>query len=214
MTQRIKAMLVVSQATARADYRAFLSGNARVEVMAEAERGEDACRVSPGIDPDVVVMELALPGSGGLAALRRVAKRFSGGRILALIDPGQVAWAARALRMGVGGCAARDGRAWLEAVDQLAAGRKYLEPRIARSLALRSVERAGKDDSAIDALSPSEFDVFCLLAQGHALAEAAAELRISQRTVANYAALLKSKLKLHSIQEMGSLADEYGLSQG
>ncbi len=215
MNPKIKVMLVDDQEAVRAGYRGLLSGSENIEVVAEAERGEDACLAHPEVKPNVVVMELTLPGTGGLSAVRRVVNQYSPARVLILSVHDEIAYVSRALLAGARGYMTKNcpPELLIEAVAKVALGQKYLEPRIAHKLALHRLERA-EAHSALDALSPREFDVFSLFARGYSIQEVAEELRLGHKTAANYATLLKGKLKLGGYEDMARLADRYGLQGG
>ena len=212
MNRKITVMLVDDHAVVRAGYRLLLSQSSQIEIVREAERGEEACQFYAECQPDVVVMDLSMPGMGGLAAIRRIRARDPEARILAFSIHDETVYAERALEAGASGyimksCAPE---ILVEAVLAVARDERYIEREIAQRLVLK--KGAGPDASAnLQTLSAREFDVFCLLAQGRTPREIALELRLSYKTASNYSTLIKSKLGVNTTAEMARLALQQGI---
>ena len=212
MNRKITVMLVDDHAVVRAGYRLLLSQSSQIEIVREAERGEEACQFYAECQPDVVVMDLSMPGMGGLAAIRRIRARDPEASILAFSIHDETVYAERALEAGASGyimksCAPE---ILVEAVLAVARNERYIEREIAQRLALKKV--SGLDASAnLQTLSAREFDVFCLLAQGRTPREIALELRLSYKTASNYSTLIKSKLGVNTTAEMARLALQQGI---
>ncbi len=212
MNRKITVMLVDDHAVVRAGYRLLLSQSSQIEIVREAERGEEACQFYAECQPDVVVMDLSMPGMGGLAAIRRIRARDPEARILAFSIHDETVYAERALEAGASGyimksCAPE---ILVEAVLAVARDERYIEREIAQRLVLK--KGAGLDASAnLQTLSAREFDVFCLLAQGRTPREIALELRLSYKTASNYSTLIKSKLGVNTTAEMARLALQQGI---
>ena len=211
MTRPISVMLVDDHAVVRAGYRLLLSQCEGIRVVCEAERGEEACQLYVLHRPEVVVMDLSLPGIGGLAAVRRLIGRDAGARILMFSIHDEPAYVVRALEAGAKGYITKScaPEILVEAVERVARGDRYLEPNIAQQLALQAANRSGA--ASLNSLSAREFDVFCLLAKGYTTREVAAELRLGYKTVANYTTLIKAKLNVHTTADMARLAYRHGL---
>jgi DNA-binding NarL/FixJ family response regulator len=211
MNPRIKVMLVDDHAVVRAGYRLLLSQSDDIEVVREAGCGEEACQYYAECRPDVIVMDLSLPGIGGLAAIRRICARDPRAAILAFSIHDELVYVMRALEAGAKGYLTKScaPEILVEATIRVAGGESYLEPEIARRLARQSI--AGSIAAALNALSAREFDVFCLLARGHTTREVAEELRLSCKTAANYATIIKTKLEVHTTADMARIAYQHGL---
>jgi two-component system invasion response regulator UvrY len=212
MNRKITVMLVDDHAVVRAGYRLLLSLSKHIEIIREAERGEEACQYYAECRPDVVVMDLSMPGIGGLAAIRRIRARDPGARILAFSIHDESVYARRALEAGATGYITKScaPEILVEAVLAVARNEHYVERDIAQRLALQKIE--GLDAAAnLQTLSAREFDVFCLLAQGRTPREIAEELRLSSKTTANYSTLIKSKLGVNTSAEMARLALQQGI---
>ena len=212
MKPKITVMLVDDHAVVRGGYRLFLSRTGNIDVVCEASRGEEACQLYQDYRPDVTVMDLNLPGIGGLAALRRIIGRDPAAKTLMFSIHDELVYVARALEAGAKGYITKScaPEMLVEAVARVAAGDTFLEPEIAQKLAFQSVAR-NDAGAALNSLSAREFDVFRLLAEGLSTREAAEELQLSVKTVSNYASLIKDKLSVTSSVDLARLAYRFGV---
>lgn len=212
MSAAISVMLVDDHAVVRAGYRLLLANAGRIEVVGEAARGEEACQLFLDRRPDVVVMDLNLPGIGGLAALRRIKGRDATAKVLVFSIHDELVYVTRALEAGASGYLSKScaPEILVEAVVRIAAGEVYVEPVLARRLADQSLARSHAE-RMLGRLSSREFDVFRLLARGLTTRETAEELRLSHKTVANYASIIKDKLEVATTVELARLAYRLGL---
>jgi two-component system, NarL family, invasion response regulator UvrY len=208
----ISVILVDDHAVVRAGYRLLLSQAADITVVGEAERGEEACQKFFALRPDVLVMDLSLPGIGGLAAIRRICNRDARARILAFSIHDEPVYISRTLEAGAKGYLSKScpPDILVEAVRRVAAAEIYIEPALAQRLAIQNYSGADVSPS-LEHLSAREFDVFCLLAKGHTTREVAEELRMGYKTAANYATAIKSKLGVNTTAEMARLAYQCGI---
>jgi DNA-binding NarL/FixJ family response regulator len=190
----------------------LISQTPEIEVICEAERGEEACKYYLDHRPTITVMDLNLPGIGGLDALRRICGRDPSAKLLVFSIHDELVYVARALEAGAKGYITKSCAPELlvDAVLSIARGETFLEPGIAQKLAFQSVSRNDRI-TALDSLSAREFDVFCLLAKGYTAREAADELRLSNKTVSNYATAIKDKLHVNTVAELARLAYQHGL---
>ena len=213
MTLR-RVMLVDDHAVVRAGYRLLLSQTPEIAVIAEAETGEEACDRYWRHRPDVVVMDINLPGIGGLAAIRRILTRDPEARVLVFSIHDEPVYVSRALEAGALGYLSKScpPEMLVEAVTHTAAGRPFLEPGIARLLKAPPEHEAGT--APLERLTPREFDILCRLARGLSSRETAEELRLSAKTVANYVTAIKEKLNVNTTGELVRLAYQTGLVAG
>lgn len=190
----IRVLLADDHAVVRMGFRLLLQAQADVSVVAEAESGEEACRLFSEHEPDVLVMDLAMPGMGGLEALRRIRSRHPGAQVLALSAHDDLIHARRTLQEGALGFLSKRSapEALLDAVATVAAGRRYLEGALAQKLALSEFE--GCAASPVEQLSEREFAVFLRLAGGATVAKIAQELKVSPSTVGTHLYNIKQKL--------------------
>ena len=207
----IRVLLVDDHAVVRTGFRLLLQSLAEVEVVAEAESGEVACQRYLELAPDVVVMDLAMPGMGGLEALRRIRARDPQARILALSAHDDPVHARRALREGALGFLSKRSapEALVEAVTTVGAGRRYIDMRLAQKLALAEIEGAARPP--IERLSEREFEVFMRLARGATVQKIAEDLNLSASTVGTHLYNIKQKLEVTNQSELTLLAIRHGI---
>lgn len=210
--KKIKVLLVDDHAVVRAGYRMLLQGTDVVEIVAEAESGEMACKYYVDMSPDVVVMDLSLPGMGGLEAIRRIIARDSAACILVFSMHEETIFVEQALNAGAKGYITKSAapKTLIDAIKELAAGKQFLDAEIAQRLAF---QKTRDKDMPFSMLSTREFGIFCLLAEGHNTSEIAKRLSLSYKTVANYSTQIKSKLNVNTIAEITRLAIRHNIVQ-
>ena len=207
----IRVLLVDDHAVVRMGFRLLLQSVADLEVLAEAESGEAACRMYLDLKPDVVVMDLAMPGMGGLEALRRIRARDPHAQVLTLSAQDDPMHARRALQEGALGFLSKRSapEALIEAVTAFAAGRRYLDPVLAQKLALAEFDGGGK--SPVERLSEREFEVFIRLAGGATVQRIAQDLNLSASTIGTHLYNIKQKLCAANQSELTLIAIRHGL---
>jgi len=207
----IRVLLVDDHAVVRTGFRLLLQARPDIAVAGEAESGEAACQRYIELSPDAVVMDIAMPGMGGLEALRRIRAHDPQARVLALSAHDDPMHARRALREGALGFLSKRSapEALLEAVAAIAGGQRYIDPRVAQRLALDDIE--GTESSPIKRLSEREFDVFIRLARGATVQRIADDLRLSASTVGTHLYNVKQKLGVSNQSELTLLAIRHGL---
>jgi two-component system invasion response regulator UvrY len=207
----IRVMLVDDHAVVRTGFRLLLQSLREVSVVAEAESGELAVQRYTELSPDVVVLDLAMPGMGGLEALKRIRARHPQARVLALSAHDDPMHARRALQEGALGFLSKRSapEALIEAVTTVAAGRRYLDASLAQKLALAEIEGGAK--SPIERLSEREFEVFVRLASGATVQKIADDLKLSSSTVGTHLYNIKQKLDVVNQSELTLIAIRYGL---
>jgi two-component system invasion response regulator UvrY len=211
MTQpQVRVMLVDDHAVVRMGFRLLLEGAADLKVTAEADSGEEAVRNFPDVKPDVVVMDISMPGIGGLEAIDRILAREPTARILVLSAHEDVMHARRVLKAGAAGYLTKRSAAeeLIHAIRQVAQGKTYLEPSIAQRLAMQQL---GGEKSPVDMLSEKEFKVFLALAKGQSVVEIAEVMSLSPRTVGTHLYNIKQKLGASNSAELAIMAIRAGL---
>lgn len=206
---RLKILLVDDHAVVRAGYRTLLEDVPGLEIIAEADNGDSAVKLFLEVSPDVAIMDLSLPGIGGLEAIRRIIQRKHDARILAFSMHEDTVFVEQALQAGARGYITKSSAptVLVEAVRQVAGGGMYLDPDVAQRLAFQKTRGAS---SPMAGLSTREFEIFCLLAEGEAVVDIARRLSLSAKTVANYSTQIKSKLDVGSVAEIARLAIRHG----
>lgn len=207
----IRVMLVDDHALVRMGFRMLLA-DAQVEVVAECETGEHACLDYARTKPDVVVMDLSMPGMGGLEAVRRIVAQDPKARVLALSAHEDTAHPRRVLKAGALGYLAKRSApdALIAAVTAVAANEPYVDPQTARALAMAQVTG---QTSPTEALSEREFSVFLQLAKGLTVAQIAENLKLSPSTVGTHLYHVKQKLGASNQSELTLVALQWGLLQ-
>jgi len=207
----IRVLLVDDHAVVRTGFRLLLQVNPETTVVGEADSGESACQRYLELTPDVVVMDLAMPGMGGLEALRRIRARHPQARVLALSAHDDSSHARRALKEGARGFLSKRSapEALLEAITTVASGQRYLDAHLAQKLALDEVEGGGK--SPVERLSEREFEVFVRLAGGASVQRIAEDLNLSASTVGTHLYNIKQKLGASNQAELTLIAIRHGL---
>jgi two-component system invasion response regulator UvrY len=198
-------MLVDDHAIVRAGFRRLLEQRSDFRVVAEAADAESAYAQYVQHQPDIVVMDLSMPGVSGLDTIRRIISRQAAARILVFSMHEDPSLAERAILLGARGYVTKSNAPEVleAAVAEVVAGRVALSPDIARSIAM--LKLAG-DANPMQALTAREFEIFRLLVTGRTTTEIAKLLNLSTKTVANYHTLIKQKLNISSDVELVLLA--------
>jgi two-component system invasion response regulator UvrY len=202
----IRVLLVDDHAVVRTGFRLLLQSQPEMSVIAEAESGEVACQRYLELQPDIVVMDLAMPGMGGLEALRRILAHHPQARVLTLSAQDDPMHARRALREGALGFLSKRSapEALIDAVAAVAAGQRYIDTSLAQKLALDEID--GTSKSVIERLSEREFEVFIRLARGASVQRIAEDLKLSPSTVGTHLYNIKQKLRVTNQSELTLIA--------
>ncbi|MDO9048697.1 MAG: response regulator transcription factor [Methylobacter sp.] len=211
MKDKIKVILVDDHAVVRAGFRMLLSTEADIDVIAEAERGEAACQLYLEQQPDVMVLDLSMPGIGGLESIRRICNRDSNAKILVFSVHYEMVYVDRAMSAGAKGYITKNSAPGIlvTAIQKIAGGEIYIEQGLMKNMPLQNSE--ADYQTIVDTLSPREFDVFLLLAKGLTAHKIADELCLGYKTVANYGTQIKSKLKVSTVAELAHIAIVLGV---
>jgi DNA-binding NarL/FixJ family response regulator len=206
MNKPIKVILVDDHAIVRAGFRMLLATEDSIEVVAETDRGEAAWQLYLEHRPDVMVMDLSMPGIGGLETIRRLCLKDANAKILAFSVHDETVYVNRAMTAGAKGYISKNTAPsiLIEAIQAIATGGIYIES----VFLTRNSNQATETDykAIIESLSAREFDVFLLLAKGLTAHKIAEELCLSYKTVANYGTQIRSKLKVSSVAELAHIA--------
>lgn len=206
----IRVMLVDDHAVVRAGVRRLLEQDERFSVVAEAETGERAYQIFGEHLPDITVLDLSMPGIGGMETIKRIVARYPTAKILVLSMHENAAFASQALKAGAKGYLAKSGLAeeLSNAIQWVMTGQTYLGTEISHKIALQMHESHG---DPMQVLSAREFEIFRMLVDGVELSIIASTLNISLKTVANYQTGIKQKLGVSSPVEMVRMAIRCGL---
>jgi two-component system, NarL family, invasion response regulator UvrY len=211
VTGPTKVLLVDDHAVVREGYRRLLEDESGIHVVGEAGNAAQACERARVLVPDVVVMDIALPGSSGIEATRRMLRDQPGLRILMFSMYDEAIYASRALEAGALGYLSKASapEVLVEAIQAVSRGERYVSPDVAAKLA-RSAAQPGK--SEIQALTPREFEVLRLLVQGETVRSISEKLALSEKTVANHQSAIREKLGAKNSAQLARLAAQLDLS--
>lgn len=207
----IRVMLVDDHAIVRSGFRRLLEQEPGVQVVAEAASGEQAYALYVEHGPDVVVLDLSMPGMSGFETLRRIVAREPAARILVFSMHEDAALAERAMRLGARGYVTKSNapEVLVDAVAEVTAGKLFLSADVARAIAIFKL--AG-DNDPFAVLTAREFEIFRLLVTGHVATSIAQILNLSAKTVANHHSSIKLKLRVNSDVELVLLALRHNLT--
>ena len=210
MSKKLRVVLVDDHAVVREGYRRLLERTSDIQVVAEAANGEDAYRLICEEQPDVAVLDISLPGLGGIEVTRRVISRLPEQKILMFSMHEDTVFSSRALQAGARGYVTKSAapEVLIEAVRLVAAGKLYISQEMAQELAVQMIPGREKP---IDALSAREFEVFRLLVAGHTLQEISEIMHLSYKTVANYQSSIRQKLDVTNTAQVVRVALNHGL---
>lgn len=205
----VTVLLVDDHAVVREGYRRLLEKSPSIQVVGEAADAQGAYLAFVEHQPQVTVMDIALPGASGIDALRRIRARDPQAQVLMFSMYEDPIFATRALQAGARGYVTKAAapEALVEAVLTVARGEPYLVGRLAQELAMRSVSER------LDAscLSPREFEVLRMLVAGHPLPEIARSLGLTPKTVANHQSILRQKLGAGTAVQLLQAAARMGI---
>jgi two-component system invasion response regulator UvrY len=207
-----RILLADDHAVVRLGFRLLLEG-VGAEVVAEADRGEAAIRLYAEHDPDVLVMDVSMPGIGGLAALERLLGVAPKARVLMLSAHEDAIVPVRAMRLGARGylCKRASPDEFLRAVGEVARDRRYLDPALAQVVALAQLSGSA---SPVETLTAKELAVFMKLAVGRSVNEVAEDFCLSASTVGTHLYHIKQKLQVNNAAELTLVALRNGLIEG
>ncbi len=203
-------MLVDDHAVVRMGFKLLLQASSDIEVVAEADSGEAAYQMYESVAPDVVVMDIAMAGIGGIEAIKRLIAKDARVRILVLSAHEDTSHPKRALQAGALGYLSKRSapEVLIDAIRTIAKGQRYLDAHIAQRIAVQDISG---DKTPTDQLSAREFEVFIQLARGQSVAQISTTLALSASTVGTHLYNVKQKLGLTNQAEITLLAVKHGL---
>lgn len=210
MSAPINVLLVDDHAVVRMGFKMLLESDADIKVIAEADSGENGVKMYMEHKPDVVVMDITMPGIGGLEATDRIIAKDSSARILVLSAHEDSVHPKRVLNAGAMGYLTKRSAAeeLIKAIRMVASRKMYLEASIAQQMA---IQQLNGEKNPVDVLSDREFEVFMALAKGETTNQIAEILSLSPRTVGTHLYNIKQKLNAGNSAEIALIAMRSGL---
>ena len=192
----INVLLVEDQELVRTGIKALLTTDENINVTGLASTGEEAIDAVEELSPDVVLMDINMPGIGGVEACRRIIQRNSEVKIIALTVHKDGPVPQQLLKLGVPGFISKSSPAeeMVNAIEQVVSGKRYFCTDVANNLAFSSVLDGGS--SPFDKLSQRETEVVSLILQGKSIKEMSDMLRISDKTINTYRYRIYDKLDI------------------
>ena len=214
---RIRVLICDDQMVVRMGLRAILSTVPGVEVVGEARDGQEAVEQVAETSPDVVLMDLKMPGTNGVEATAMIRQRYPGVGVLVLTTYDADEWVFDAIRAGACGYLLKDTprEGLVKAIEGTATGETHVDPAVAGKLFRQVARSPAPANAALAAsLSPREREVLQLLARGLNNADIARQLYLSEGTVRNYVSTILSKLEVSDRTQAAVLALRHGLVDG
>ncbi len=207
----IRVLLVDDHAMVLAGLRLILEKASDIEIVGEAESGEAGIALARQLTPDVILMDVQMPGISGLEAAQRILRRQPRARILAVTARGDELFARRMIEAGAAGYVTKacPQEELLTAVHQVSRGQRYLSVDVARALALRAFDQTGA--SPFERLTPRELEVAILIANGESMPRIATRLNITPKTVASHKYRVFEKLGVDNDVALTRLALQHGV---
>ena len=209
----ITVLLVDDHAVVLRGLRFFLETEEEIQVVGEATDAETALEAVERLQPDVVLMDLVLPGMDGVAATREVQRRSPGTKVIVLTSFAEQDRVVPAIQAGAAGCLLKDVApdVLVEAVRAVHRGGARLHPRVAQALMLQVGQPPGHPAAAASSLTPRELEVLTLLTRGLSNKEIGAALAITETTVKTHVSSILSKLGLQDRTQAAVYALKHGL---
>ncbi len=211
---KIRILLVDDHTIVRLGLKTLIGDQPGMEVVGEAGTAAEAIRAAERLHPDVVLMDIRMPGEGGIEATRQITARFPQIKVVMLTSFADDELVVRAIRAGAVGYVLKqvDNAELLRAIEAAARGEALLDPATTARLLTRVREHERKaDEDAFRELSDRELDVLASVARGKTNAEIGRLLNLSEKTVSNYVSTILEKLHLTNRIELATYAVEHHL---
>lgn len=207
---QIKILLVDDHAVVRMGFKMLIEAETDIKVIGEAESGEAAIKLFQELKPDIIVMDITMPGIGGLEAIDRIMAKDKNTKILVLSAHEDSVHPKRVLNAGAMGYLTKRSAAeeLIKAIKSIHQGKRYLEPNIAQQMAITQLSG---ETNPVEILSDREFEVFMALAKGKSTNDIADTLCLSPRTVGTHLYNIKQKLNANNSAEIALIAIRCGL---
>jgi len=209
----ITLLIIDDHELVREGIRRLLEDQAHITVLAEAASGEEAIKLASELKPEIILMDISMPGIGGLEATHRLLQINPKQKIIILTAHTADPFPKVLLRAGaVGYISKNSGLSEMQiAIETIHKGKSYISPDIAQKLAIAALNPS--NDSPFDRLSQRELQIIMLIVQGLRTQEIAKRLCLSPKTISTYRSRLMDKLEVPSVVELMKLAEQHGLNE-
>lgn len=210
----IKVLLVDDHELVRMGIKRLLQDVQSLKVVGEAATGEEAVLLAKELMPDVVVMDVHMPGIGGLEATRKMLRHNPDIKILALTIYGDEPYPSRLLQAGACGYITKgcDPEEMIRAIRAIYTGQRYISPEVAQQIAIKRFTKG--EESPLDLLSERELQVMVMITQGQKVQDISKKLCLSPKTVNSYRYRIFEKLNIKSDVELTLMAMRLGMIEG
>ena len=207
----INVLIVDDHDLVRVGIRRLLTDVKGIKVVGEARNGEDAVRLARELQPDVILMDVKMPGIGGLEATRKILRIQPDIKIIAVTVYGDEPYPSRLLQAGAAGYITKGSSLdeMVHAVRTVYAGQRYISPEVAQQLALKHISE--QEESPFDLLSERELQVMLMITTGRKVQEISEQLYLSPKTINSYRYRLFEKLQVSNDVELTHLAMRHGM---
>ena len=207
----IKVLVVDDLDLIRVGIKGLLDAEAGIKVIAEASTGEEAISLARKLVPDVILMDLQMPGIGGLEATKKLTHYVPDSKVIILTVCEEEPFPTRLIQAGAMGYLSKgcDKNEMIQSVKAVNSGQRYISPKIAQKIALQNLTQGQK--SPLELLSERELQVMIMITNGQKAAEIGDILCISPKTVNSYRYRIFAKLEINSDVELARLALRLGL---
>ena len=196
MSKSITVLLVDDHQIVRVGFRRLIETTSDIRVLAEAQSGEESYQLAHDLRPDVIIMDINMPGIGGLEAIGRLLKRNAKEKIIALTVHETEPFPSRVLAAGAQGYLSKrcGPQELIQAIRKVHRGETFVTNQVMREIN----KTPGSDEAAINKLTPREFQVFSFLAEGRTAVEIGQDMSLSHKTIHSHRSNIMKKLKLET----------------
>jgi two-component system response regulator NreC len=197
----------------RAGLRALLNAEPDLEVVGEAVDGNEVLRLTRSLQPDIVLMDVSMPGGGGIKATQQLKELHPDVRVLILTVHEDTELLHEAIKTGAAGYIIKRAveSELVNAIHAVSRGDLYVHPAMTRALFTSTIPAPADNQAVVETLTPREVEILRLLIQGYTNREIADLLTLSVRTIESHRANIMGKLNLHSRVELVRYATKHGL---